>query len=364
MHPVLKTKMRGRINSPGGYFRQYNNQTNNRGAEECLEKTPPKDKPPSRGWRTKSDECKTISYDEFRKQLESGSQTPKSIEMKQIQLFPPKTDSKAHLTSMTQMTERLVDFSSEAIDIETGIPQAQADDIDQDEQDFSSESIALSGDDRVHAIRAVLLVFCAQVIICCISAGLLLSSGSGLVPGTPVKVFALCGLIVTGYAAYQSCCVLNSCKWLSMINFGVFSGCLSVNLASLGMILPSGSMNHWMAQFCSAVVGLTIYAWMTRYEQWNTKEETIFNVVPIIFASAIMLFVFGNSFISIVASGALSFGICRLLQDCSKDSFSCLERLDLICGEVIGLYSACFGRLSFILTHKFQKNFVHKSAVI
>ena len=385
--------MRGRISNPARYFRQFNNgEGHHTGFGECVDQTPPQDKPPSTTFKPRAVECQQISYEEYRRQLDAQDDSQNPVEMQQIQQIQPATistgfetpgckskpsspwethcgRSKTHSrpqsnfpsASTVELQEVLVQPLS-ATDVEADAGHQPADDVD--DQDFSSESIALSGDDRVSAIRAVLLVFCAQVLVCCATAGILLCNGDKFLPTASLRIFALGGLIVTAYAAYQSYCVLNSCKWLSMINFGVFSGCLSVNLASLGMLLPSGMMNHWMAQFCAAVLGLTIYAWMTRYEEWSTKEETIFNLVPVVFASAVMLFFLGNNYLSIIGSGLLSFGICRLLQDCSKDSFSCLERLDLLCGEVIGLYSSCLGRLHFLLSHKFQKNFLHKSTVI
>ena len=387
--------MRGRISNPARYFRQFNNgEGHHTGFGECVDQTPPQDKPPSTTFKPRTEECEQISYEEFRRQLDTKDDSRQPVEMQQIQQIHAATAStgfespgckskpasawdthssrtKTHSMpksnipsgSTVELQEALVQPMS-AIDVEANGSDHRIEDPDADEQDFSSESIALSGDDRVSAIRAVLLVFCAQVLVCCGTAGVLLYNGDKFLPSASLRIFALGGLIVTAYAAYQSYCVLNSCKWLSMINFGVFSGCLSVNLASLGMLLPSGMMNHWMAQFCAAVLGLTIYAWMTRYEEWSTKEETIFNLVPVVFASAVMLFFLGNNYLSIIGSGLLSFGICRLLQDCSKDSFSCMERLDLLCGEVIGLYSSCLGRLHFLLAHKFQRNFLHKSTVI
>lgn len=387
--------MRGRISNPARYFRQFSNgEGHHAGFGECVDQTPPQDKPPSTTFKPRAVECQQINYEEFRRHLDPEDDSGQPVEMQQIQLIRPATTNigfetpackskqssgwgthssrpKCHSrpqscfpsASTVELQEVLVQPLS-ATDVEVDAGLQPVEDADADEQDFSSESIAFSGDDRVSAIRAVLLVFCTQVLVCCATAGILLYNGDKFLPSASVRIFALGGLIVTAYAAYQSYCVLNSCKWLSMINFGVFSGCLSVNLASLGMLLPSGMMNHWMAQFCAAVLGLTIYAWMTRYEEWSTKEETMFNLVPVVFASALMLFFLGNNYLSIIGSGVLSFGICRLLQDCSKDSFSCLERLDLLCGEVIGLYSSCLGRLHFLLAHKFQKNFLHKSTVI
>lgn len=377
------------MSSPARYFRQVNNGGGrNTGFGECVDQTPPQDKPPSGVGGKKTEGCRQIGGQEFRRELDAVMSSRLPVEMQQIQLQDTvgkgmgtiSPGSRCRQDSNSNGLDRQVKGgckispSAECVlelrETLVATPPARDFEADQslslpenDDQDFSSESIALSGDDRVAAIRAVLLVFCAQVLVCCASAGILLSKGH-LLPSAPVRIFALCGLIVTAYAAYQSYCVLNSCKWLSMINFGVFSGCLSVNLASLGMLLPSGMMNHWMAQFCAAVLGLTIYAWMTRYEEWSSKEETIFNLVPVVFASAVMLFFLCNNYFSIIGTGALSVGICRLLQDCSKDSFSCLERLDLLCGEVIGLYSSCLGRLHFIVTRKFQKNFLHKSTVI
>lgn len=379
--------MRGRMSSPARYFRQVNSGGGRQtGFGECVDQTPPQDKPPSGVGGKKTEGCRQIGGQEFRRELDAVMSSRLPVELQQIQLqdtagkvvctISPDSRCRQDRASNSlgrqdkggsrpaecglELRETLV-ATPPARDFEAGPSLSLA---EHDAPDFSSESIALSGDDRVAAIRAVLLVFCAQVLVCCASAGILLCNGQEFLPSAPVRIFALCGLVVTAYAAYQSYCVLNSCKWLSMINFGVFSGCLSVNLASLGMLLPSGMMNHWMAQFCAAVLGLTIYAWMTRYEEWSSKEETIFNLVPVVFASAVMLFFLCNNYFSIIGTGALSVGICRLLQDCSKDSFSCLERLDLLCGEVIGLYSSCLGRLHFIVTRKFQKNFLHKSTVI
>lgn len=205
-----------------------------------------------------------------------------------------------------------------------------------------------SGEDRVKSIQQVMTIFTAQVVVTSIFTIWLLNFNTE--GSVYLRLTALCCLIAAALAFNKYGTVLS--PLLMVLCFGVFSVALPYTMTLVACLMDSVVLTFLLIQVSVMSLGLCLYTWTTKYENWNGKEELIFAVTPIIFASVIMILLFAASPLAVVLTGGLSILLGILVADCYKDNIVPAKSLDQLLSDALDIHFNIVRRAAFLFKVK------------
>lgn len=227
--------------------------------------------------------------------------------------------------------------------------QPQADDHCSPDQ--LEECFFPSGDQRLRAIRQVLLSLAIQLACCSLWTAVLLLDPKSISPY--MKASAV--LAVLGSWTVYWRCQSSMSPAARLLVFCLFTAGLPYSLTVLGDFFNPEDLSHGLFQLCAVMFGLCIYAWTSSYELWNSSEENLYAVVPNLFASTILGLIVSDRVLPVVVSGLVVGVIGALVSECSKDVLIPAETIDQSLADVLGIYLSMFSQANFKLRRRLGK---------
>ena len=225
----------------------------------------------------------------------------------------------------------------------------------QQQDDILSEGLAEdcfpSGEQRVRAIRQVLLSLAVQVVCCSLWTAVLLVDPKQVSPLTKAAAVVAVVGSWTAYWRLQSSISAPA----RLLVFCSFNAGLPYSLTVLGDFFNPEDLSHGLFQLCAVMFGLCLYAWTSSYELWNSSEERLYAVVPNLFASAILGLLVSDRLLPVVVSGVLVWLIGALVSDCSKDVLIPASSVDQRLADILGVYLSIFSQASFKMRRRLGK---------
>lgn len=208
-----------------------------------------------------------------------------------------------------------------------------------------------SGDQRVRAIRQVLLSLAIQLTCCSVWTAVLLLDPQK----TPPAVKAAAVLAVLGSWTVYWKCQSSSTPAVRLVVFCCFTAGLPYSLTVLGDLFNPEDLSHGLFQLCAVMFGLCVYAWTSSYELWSSSEESLYAVIANLFASAVLGVLISDRLLPVVVSGLAVGVIGALVSECSKDVMIPASSTDQRLADILGVYSSIFSQASFKLRRRLGK---------
>lgn len=220
-----------------------------------------------------------------------------------------------------------------------------------DEKLFS-DSINLealpSGEERLKSIQQVMSMFTGQFIFSSVCAVWLLFHSQAY--SIYVRLGAS-GFLVAMTLAFNKYGV-NFKPTTALLCYGVFSASLPFALTLVACLINCVVLSHLLVQVSALSMGLCLYSWTTKYENWSRKEEVKYAVTPTIFASALMILLFAASPLAVVVTGGFSLLIGHVLSDCAKDNIVPASSLDQLLSDAVAIHFNIATRAPFLFSLK------------
>lgn len=205
-----------------------------------------------------------------------------------------------------------------------------------------------SGQERVRSIQLVMAVFTAQVVLTSVFAVWLTMSGHDESNYLHLAAFAA---VVAAALAFNSWGTIFH-PLMVVACFGVFSAALPFALTLVACLMDRVVLIPLLVQLSAMSLGLCLYAWITKYEDWSGKEELFFMVIPIIFASLILTLLFAASPLLVGCTGVLTVLLGIVIADCTKDNFVPAKSLDQLLSDTLTIHVSIIGRATFLFKIK------------
>lgn len=215
---------------------------------------------------------------------------------------------------------------------------------------MSLESQA-SGEERVQAIRQVLTLLSIQVLAIAIWTGCLIKNQPTLV----------CQVVAIGTLS-AGCLLLSHFNTrlrpvVIVITFAVTSAAVPYVASLATRVFETGTIGQTLVQLGAMTIGLTLYAWTTRYEDWSSKEELVFSIAPVCFTSMVCCFLFGTNMLPAIVTGIAVAFLGAVVGDCAKDITIPAQSLDQRLLDVASIYSNGLSRSRFLIARKAARLF-------
>ena len=208
-----------------------------------------------------------------------------------------------------------------------------------------------SGDERVRSIQQVMAVFTTQLVLTSLYTIWLLKFKSG--ESMYVRLAAFTALFSTTLAFHKYSVRLHPV--IVLLCFGVFSVALPYSVTLATCLMDNVVLSFLLIQLCTSSLGMCLYAWTTKYENWSGKEELSFMVIPQIFACLVMIFILGANPFWVIMTGVLSLFVGIIIADCSKDNIVPAKSLDQLLSDAMAIHFNIATRSLFLFKIKIMR---------
>lgn len=191
-----------------------------------------------------------------------------------------------------------------------------------------------SGGERIKSIQRVMATFTAQVVLSSVVAAWLLNQD--ICGSVYLRLLATAVLIVMTLAFNKHSISLTPC--LIIMCYGVFSACLPLSLTLVACLIGDVFLSNFLTQLSALSLGLCLYAWTTKYEEWSQKAELFFAVASTVFASLVMTMVFSASPLAVMLSGTSTLLLGVVICDCAKDNIVPANTLDELFSDLVAIH--------------------------